>query len=397
MRGVLVVNTGSSSIKFGLYRLDGAAQPAPVVRGNLSGLPETLHIGLNPASNALQGRLTAALAGTAHDTQSIITALCVSIAQSHSDLPIAIVGHRIVHGGLDFHGPALATPEAIEKLEALIPFAPSHQPHNLVGHAAIAALWPDMPQSFSFDTAFHADMPRESRLYAIPRDLIDKGLVRYGFHGLSYAYIASVLPDILGDRPHARTIVAHLGSGGSLCALSNGRSVATTMGLTALAGIPMATRSGDIDPGLVLHLIENESLSPAEVSALLYQRSGLLGLSGETGDMRALLASHSDQSREALAVYAHRIAREIGALATDMGGVDAVVFTGGVGEHAAPVRADICRRIQWLGATLDPGANARDAIIFSSPGSRLALAAIPTDEELVIAREAAEVLEGSGG
>ncbi|MBS0297115.1 MAG: acetate/propionate family kinase [Proteobacteria bacterium] len=305
---------------------------------------------------------------------------------------LAGVGHRIVHGGDRRDAVRLDSAE-ITRLENLCPLAPLHQPQGLEGVRAVAAARSDLPQTASFDTAFHADHRPPVNRFALPRRFEAEGVRRYGFHGLSYAYVAGRLAELDSGFAAGRVIVAHLGSGASLCALSAGRSVDTTMGFSALDGLVMATRSGALDPGVVLYLQDRYGLDTTAVSDLLYRRSGLLGVSGLTGDMRALLDSPEPAAREAVELFVFRVAREVGALAMTLGGLDGVVFTGGVGEHAAPVRSMICERLQWLGARIDEPANtSRREGSIAAAGSRLGLWVVPTDEERVVAGDLARLL-----
>jgi len=309
------------------------------------------------------------------------------------DYELMAIGHRVVHGGLQFDGPVLANTETINQLTQLIPLAPIHQEHNLDIVKAAQHMWPDTPQILSFDTAFHRTQPRIASFYALPQSLTERGIVRFGFHGLSYTYISTSLEDIFPDHAHNRVVVAHLGAGASLCALQDGHSVATSMGLTTLDGVPMATRCGELDPGVVLHLIQEQGMTAEQVSDLLYHKSGLLGLSGLSGDVQVLLASKLPGAAEALSIYAYRIAREIGSMAVALGGIDALVFTGGVGEHAESIRANICQYLTWLGLELNGEANLKSLSQISHSTSVISVAVITANEELIIAQEAMKVSE----
>ncbi|MEH6664636.1 MAG: acetate kinase, partial [Brevundimonas sp.] len=297
------------------------------------------------------------------------------------------------HGGMVFSEPAVIDDAVLSALEGLTPLAPLHQPFNLRGVARAVERFPGALQAGVFDTAFHAGQPETARLYALPRDLIAEGVLAYGFHGLSYDYIAGVLRDQDGPRAGGRSIVLHLGSGVSLCALAEGRSVATTMGFSALDGPPMSTRSGALDPGVILYLMQARGMDAAAVTDLLYNRSGLLGLSGLSGDMQTLLASRERNAHQALDVYVYRIAREIGSLAAALGGLDTLVFTAGVGENAAPIRARIMELCGWLGVRLDADANAAGEGQISGADSAVRVLVIPTDEQVVIARGVAGLLD----
>jgi len=378
--GILTLNAGSSSLKFAIY--DASAELPLRLSGQVS------DIGGSPRMKAKAGGETAADESWAGEAglDAMLERLFAWLKSTGRAEGLAAVGHRIVHGGRDFRQATVLTPEVLTKLEALAPLAPLHQPFNLSGVAIAARHLPDALQVGVFDTAFHADQPDVARLYALPRDLIDEGVLAYGFHGLSYDYIAGALRQRDGERAGGRTIVLHLGSGVSLCAMDRGRSVATTMGFSALDGPPMSTRSGGLDPGVILHLLQAKGMDADAVSDLLYHRSGLLGLSGLSGDMVTLLKSDAPDARQALEVYVYRIAREIGSLAAALGGLDTLVFTAGVGENAAPIRERILALCGWLGVTVDAAANRAGAERISGPDSRVSVLVIPTDEEVVIAR-----------
>jgi acetate kinase len=307
------------------------------------------------------------------------------------DRRLAALGHRVVHGGALHSRPERITPPLMEELEALVPLAPLHQPHCLAPIRAASAINPDLPQVACFDTAFHRSAPEVAQVYALPLDLREAGIRRYGFHGLSYDYISSVLPRVAPGIAEGRVVVAHLGNGASLCALRGGVSVATSMGFTALDGVPMGTRCGQLDPGVVLHLFQQRKMEPAEVEDLLYRRSGMLGLSGISSDFRDLLKSGDPKAAFAVAVFCYRVAREIGSLAAALEGLDGLVFTAGIGENAPVIRAEVCRACAWLGVELDEAANTAGASRITSPGSRVHAYVIPTDENLMIARQTREV------
>jgi len=387
MRHILTLNSGSSSLKFALYPLQEAATLdtlTPSYRGKFAGLN-----GGTPTFSLRDGEGQTVQADMAAlpDDLDLPGALerLLHWLDGLADLSLAVVGHRVVHGGRDYHRPVTLTERVIDALQALEPLAPLHQPYCLAPVAPLAERYPDLPQVACFDTGFHAHQPDVARHFALPRELTERGLIRYGFHGLSYDYINQVLPQQLGEAPRERVIVAHLGNGASLCAIQNGESVATTMGFTAIEGMPMGTRSGSLDPGVVLHLIQQEGMSAEAVNEMLYKRSGLLGVSGISGDMRELLDSDAPEAREAIALYVYRAVREIGSLAAALGGLDQLVFTAGVGEGAAPIREAICEGCAWLGLDLDAAANARDAACISREESRVGAWVIPTDEERMIA------------
>ena len=300
----------------------------------------------------------------------------------------------MVHGGKEFSDPQRLTPEIMSRLATFIPLAPLHQPHNLAGIRALSAVLPDLPQVACFDTAFHFGQPEVARLFALPLIYRQEGVQRYGFHGLSYEYIAGALAEKMGTAATGRTVVAHLGNGASMCAMQDGQSVATTMGFTAVEGLPMGTRSGSLDPGVVLYLLERHGMGVRDLNNLLYKQSGLLGLSGVSNDMRELLASRDPNAKLAVEYFTYRIARELGSLAAALGGLDALVFTGGIGEHAATVREQVCTRSAWLGIRLDAEANANDASRIDQAGSRTAVWVLPTNEELIIARHTRTLVLG---
>ncbi len=383
---LLTLNAGSSSLKFAVYE----ATPGLPLRlaGQVSGLGTTPRLRVGAGVDTIANESWA----DARGLDAVLERTLDWIADANRGEGLQAVGHRIVHGGLEFRKPAVLTTDVMQRLERLATLAPLHQPFNLRGVAMATERFPDALQVGVFDTAFHASQPEVARLYALPRDLIAEGVLAYGFHGLSYDYIASALRTQEGPRAGGRTIVLHLGSGVSLCALADGRSVATTMGFSALDGPPMSTRSGALDPGVILHLLQDKGMSVEQVTDLLYNRSGLLGLSGLSGDMVTLLASARPDARQALEVYVYRIAREIGSLAAALGGLDTLVFTAGVGENAAPIRARIADLCGWLGVGLDPDANASGAGRISGVDSAVKVLIIPTDEQLVIARGVAGLL-----
>lgn len=380
---VLVLNAGSSSIKFQLFALEGSA-PQRRLKGQIEG------IGTRPRLAAGDGDGSSLVDRTLAPEEVADLPGAMAVLEEWIQgrlagrMPIA-VGHRVVHGGARFDRPVLIDDEILEALDHYVPLAPLHQPNNLAPVRAIRGRFPDLPQVACFDTAFHRNHGELADRYALPDWLYESGIRRYGFHGLSYEYIASVLPDVAPELAEGRVVAAHLGSGASLCALRAGCSVDSTMGFTALDGLPMGTRPGQLDPGVVLHLFSQEGMGPREVERLLYHECGLKGLSGISNDVRDLLASDDPRARLALDYFAYRSAREIGALATSLGGLDGLVFTAGVGENAAEVRRDICDRLAWLGVALDDEANARNDRLISRPETRPAVHVIPTDEELMIA------------
>jgi acetate kinase len=305
-------------------------------------------------------------------------------------IDVVAAGHRVVHGGLAYDRPVRIDGGVLQTLQALVPLAPLHQPHNLAAVRAVAAADPGLPQVACFDTAFHRTQPKVAQTFAIPRALTDQGVRRYGFHGLSYEYIARRLPEYLPDAN--RVVVAHLGSGASMCAIAAGRSAESTMGFTAVDGLPMGTRTGSLDPGVVLYLLQEQGYDAGRIERFLYKESGLLGVSGISNDMRDLLDSGAAAAQEAIALFVYQITRHLGALAAVLGGLDALVFTAGIGENAAPIREAVCRRAEWLGVHLDPEANRRHGPRISADHSPVSAWVIPTNEELMIAVHTEAVL-----
>ncbi len=388
---ILVLNAGSSSLKFALYR--GADQN--ILRGVVEGVGETPRASIG--ASRLQRLDPPNFAGSSYE-DVLETLLRWLNAHLEGDA-IGAAGHRIVHGGQRFVEPVRIDKAVLDELEALIPLAPLHQPHNLAAIHAIARAQPALPQVGCFDTAFHRTMPAVATRIAIPRDLGDAEMHRYGFHGLSYEFIASRLREIAPALASGRVIVAHLGSGASLCAMRDGRSVETTMGFSTLDGLVMGTRPGCLDAGAVLFLMQSRGMTAKAIEDLLYHRSGLLGVSGISGDMRELAVSNAPEAREAIELFTYRLAGEVGRLASALGGLDGLVFTAGIGEHDADVRAKICDRLAWLGIVPDRGANARgrspsEAVQISTDESAVAVWVVPTDEEAMIARHTQAVLAG---
>jgi acetate kinase len=310
-----------------------------------------------------------------------------------SEADVAGVGHRVVHGGMVYIEPVLLDYLVVAALEALVPLAPLHQPHALSAIRAIAAVAPNVAQVACFDTAFHRSQPPLAQLFALPRELTAKGIRRYGFHGLSYEYIVSALPRIAPEIASGKVVVAHLGNGASLCAIAQGRSIATTMSFTPTDGLMMGTRTGALDPGVILYLMQHERMSAAEIERLINARSGLLGVSGLSSDMRTLLASAEPVAREAVDLFVYRIGRELGSLAAALGGLDALVFTAGIGEHSAEIRGRVCHDAAWLGLLIDDAANKKGGPRISKDGSAVAAWVIPTDENLIVARHTRRLLD----
>ena len=388
---ILVLNAGSSSLKFSTF-LDKAETPELLIHGQLEALTTRPHFVARNAAGAVIGEHTWD-EGAALGHQGAIEFLFAwGRDGAFSGHRVIAAGHRVVHGGVTFTKPALIDPGTLAALEALIPLAPLHQPHNVAAIKAVAQRAPHLPQIACFDTSFHRSQPEIAQNFALPRRYADGGVRRYGFHGLSYEYIASRLPHLDKRAAEGRTVVAHLGNGASLCAMNNGRSVATTMGFTALDGLMMGTRCGALDPGVMLYLMDHDGLDARRLEELLYRQSGLLGVSGLSSDMRTLLESSSPAAAEAIDLFVYRIGRELGSLAAALGGLDALVFTGGIGENAAPIRSRACRDAAWLGLELDEPANAAGGPRLSRPGSRVSAWVLPTNEELMIARHVQRLL-----
>lgn len=381
---ILILNAGSSSIKFALYPVSNTGSP-PLITGKIAGIKRApVFRALGPTGRDLPLGDLAVLDVEEDQTALTRRLLCWLEDHTQGDSIIA-VGHRVVHGGRQFSGPVLLDENVIGELEKLQALAPLHQPYNLAAIALVSVLMPKIPQIACFDTSFHRTQTRLAQLFPLPRHFADDGMLRYGFHGLSYDYIAGVLPDHLGDKSEGRVIVAHLGNGASMCAMKNRRSVATTMGFTALDGLMMGSRPGSLDVGVVLHLIQDQGMTPAEVQDLLYTNSGLRGVSGISNNMQILLETPHPHAQEAIDLFCYRAAAELSALLPALGGLDAIIFTAGIGEKAPIVRKQICGHLTWLGLCLEESANATNAAVISTPGSTVDVLVIPTNEEEVIA------------
>ncbi|MBW8306669.1 MAG: acetate/propionate family kinase [Thiobacillus sp.] len=380
---LLILNAGSSSLKFAIYQADAVGDQQAVYRGSVEEIGRN---GRFQVFHAPDGPIDQAVAVANHE--QALQQVLDWLAARHPGLAFRAAGHRVVHGGADNIHPVRIDAGVMADLETLIPLSPLHQPHNLAGIRALARLRPDLPQVACFDTAFHHTLPPLARRFALPRELDERGIRRYGFHGLSYEHIAGVLPDTLGAAAEGRVVVAHLGNGASLCAMRQRRSVETSMSFTPLDGIPMASRCGALDPGVLLYLMREEGMSPQQLDELLHHRAGLLGVSGISGDVRTLVESSDPHAAEALDLFAYRTAQAIAGHAVALKGIDALVFTAGIGEHAAPVRAAICRHLAWLGLALDEAANQRHGPRISRADSPVSAWVIPTNEERVIARHA---------
>lgn len=387
----IVLNAGSSSIKFSTF-IERGDDLALSVRGQVEGLYTATRF----ISKAPDGSVKAekswpenAKVGHAEALEHLISHLRLELAENR----LVGVGHRVVHGGPLYNQPVRVDAQVLATLENFIPLAPLHQPHNLTPIRRAVEIDPELPQVACFDTSFHRTQPSVTQMFALPSDLREAGVMRYGFHGLSYEYIASILPGIDGTAANGKTIVLHLGNGASMCAVQAGRSLATTMGFTAVEGLPMGTRSGSLDPGVVLYLMDQRGMDAPAIERLLYNKSGLLGISGISSDMRTLLTREEPEAKLAVDYFIYRTRREMGSLAAALGGLDAIVFTAGIGENAPIIRSQVCRDAAWLGVDIDEEANAEGLQRISSDSSRVSAWVIPTNEELMIARHTRRVLE----
>jgi acetate kinase len=391
---ILVINAGSSSLKFSLFETAADRSLTAALHGQVEGIGTSPRLEIADAQG--RGVSDATVAGKDH--RAAFAAIHAWFAKHiGSEAGVDGVGHRIVHGGMVYCDPVMIDAQVIAHLEALVPLAPLHQPHHIAAIRAVAAVAPQVPQVACFDTAFHRSQAPLAREFALPRELTDKGIHRYGFHGLSYEYVASRLPDVAPQCAGGKIVVAHLGNGASMCAIENGRSVATTMGFTPVDGLPMGTRTGALDPGVILYLLAHERMDAKAVEHLIYERSGLLGVSGLSSDMRTLLASDTPAAREAVALFVYRIGRELGSLVAALGGLDALVFTGGIGENAAEIRAQVCHHAGWIGLALDDEANARGGPRISRLDSSVSAWVVPTNENLMIARHTRRLVEETAG
>lgn len=386
---IAVVNAGSSSIKFALF--ETGAELDMLFEGQIEqiGVAPQLTV-RNPAGGAV---VESELKTEEIDHRAAASIILKTAAVLTGGKPVAGVGHRVVHGGTQFSVPVVITKDVIASLKSLCPLAPLHQSHNLVAVEAIQAAAPQISQVACFDTAFHHSQAQIAQAFALPRELTGSGIKRYGFHGLSYEYVSGRLRKLNPEHADKRIVIAHLGNGASLCAIEGGRSVATTMGFTALDGLMMGTRSGSLDPGVLIYLMDERGMGARELETLLYKKSGLLGVSGISSDMRTLRASKDPKAREAIDLFVYRIVREIGSLAAALGGVDGIVFTGGIGQRDAATRKEVIAGCAWLGAALDEKANAGGEMRIEAPSSKLPIWVLATDEERVIARNTATLLD----
>ena len=392
MNVFLVFNAGSSSLKFALFPVEGDTAQV-LLQGAVRDIGNAPEFILNTVKheNMTDGFLEKL---TKHSGYDDIAGLILDWISRH-DMPyhIKAVGHRVVHGGSIYKKPVILTPDIIKVLEALIPLAPAHQPQALAVMSEVTRCLPSIPQIACFDTGFHANQPRLAQLFALPYEYAEAGIIRYGFHGLSYDYVSSQLPKYIGKNASGRVIIAHLGNGASLCALKNLRSIATTMSFTALDGLMMGTRCGSLDPGVILHLLQNNKMSAKDIENMLYHKAGLLGVSGISHDIQRLEDSDDARSREAISLFVYRTALEMGALIAALGGLDALIFTAGIGENSASIRQLICDKMHWAGVELDQPANLAGEPIISSKASKIDVCIVPTNEEIVIAKTMDNLLE----
>jgi acetate kinase len=392
---IVVLNAGSSSVKFSLY-LDRGEILEPHVVGQIEGLYTAPRL----VSKAPDGTVKAEKSWPASFELGHEGALDHLVGHLRSELTddrLVGIGHRVVHGGQVYSQPVRVDEKVLSQLEKFVPLAPLHQPHNLAPIRRALERAPELPQVACFDTSFHRSQPDVAQMYALPAELREAGIMRYGFHGLSYEYIASVLPGVDSRAAEGRSVVLHLGNGASMCALRACQSLASTMGFTAVEGLPMGTRSGSLDPGVILYLMDTFGMDARSIEKLIYSQSGLLGVSGFASDMRVLLASEKPQAKLAVDLFLYRIRRELGSLVAALGGLDAIVFTAGIGENAPVIRSRVCRDAAWLGVEIDEAANAEGRQRISTDASRVSVWVIPTNEELMIARHTRRVLESTEG
>jgi len=395
---ILTLNAGSSSIKFALFARGATIPQQPELVGQIDGIGaaggQPAHFKAKDAKCRTLDDTDLKLEGPAETQHKSALGFLVDWLHRHeAGWRICGVGHRVVHGAQKFSQPVVLDSTMVAALRGFIPLAPLHQPHNLAGIDAMTAALPGIPQIACFDTAFHRSQPEVAQLFALPRAITAQGVRRYGFHGLSYEYIAEVLPQHLDpQRARGRVIVAHLGNGASMCAMKDLKSQASTMGFTAVDGLMMGSRTGNLDPGVLLYLMDYQKMDAKALTRLLYKESGLLGVSGISQDMRILLDSPAPEAREAVDLFCYRVVREIGSLTAALGGLDALVFTGGIGEHGAPVRAMVCSRLGWLGLRMNPAANDTNASKISTADSEIDVCVIPTNEEWIIAKHTVELI-----
>lgn len=387
---IAVINAGSSSLKFSLFS-ERAAALELIARGQIEGLYTTPRFVAKDRDGRTLGEKSWG-EGVKLGHEGGLDHLVAFVREELGDQKLLGVGHRVVHGGLEYSRPVLVDAKVLATLQRYVPLAPLHQPHNLAPIKVLLERSPTLPQVACFDTAFHRAQPEVAQAFALPASITERGVRRYGFHGLSYEYIAQALPAHDAKAAAGKVVVLHLGNGSSMCAMANGRSVASTMGFTAVDGLPMGTRCGSLDPGVLLYLLDELKMDARAIEKLIYQQSGLLGVSGISSDMRTLLASSEPAAKAAIDLYVYRIGRELGSLAAALGGLDAIVFTAGIGENSAPLRERACCDARWLGVDLDSAANGTGGPRISTASSRVSVWAIPTNEELMIARHAQALL-----
>ena len=391
---IAVLNAGSSSLKFSVF-----AESSGALELTARGQTEGLYTAPRFVAKDRSGKTLAEKSwgeGVKLGHEGALDHLVAFVRAELGNQKLVGVGHRVVHGGLEYSRPVRVDAKILSALEKYIPLAPLHQPHNLAPIRTLLQRAPDLPQIACFDTAFHRAQPEVAQAFALPRSITDRGVRRYGFHGLSYEYIAHAFPAHEAKAAAGKVVVLHLGNGSSMCAMANGKSVASTMGFTAVDGLPMGTRCGSLDPGVILYLLDEMKMDARAIEKLIYQQSGLLGVSGISSDMRALLDSDDNNAKAAIDLYVYRIGRELGSLAAALGGLDAIVFTAGIGENSAVLRERVCREARWLGIELDPAANGAGGPRISAAASRVSAWAIPTNEELMIARHTRALLAKAG-
>lgn len=396
MKSLLIINAGSSSLKFAVFNLPLVKDAPSVFRGQIDGIgANTQFVAKDIDGKTLLDTTIKSPEGTPLEAQQELALTSLLDWVEAQKVELAAVGHRVLQGGEKYSAPVVVTPEVFKVLETFIPLGPLHQPHNLRPIRVLAAKYPNLPQVACFDTAFHRTQPLEAQTYAIPRKITAEGVKRYGFHGSSYDYIARQLPEVIGaEKAKGAVIIAHMGNGASMAALRDGKCVATSMGFTAIEGLMMGTRTGSIDPGVLLYMMETHGYGPKEISNFLYKESGLLGVSGISQDMRTLEASDAPEAREALELFCYRAAREIGSLMMAAGGLDALVFTGGIGENSQFVRNKVIGYLEWFGAKIDAELNKvrGKAHTIHTADSKISVAVIPTNEEWMIAHHAVSLL-----
>jgi acetate kinase len=392
MKSVLVLNAGSSSLKFALFAINGELAETPAISGQVEGIGATPELTVKTAAGKIKEAVPVTSDQLEQQHRDALTHLFGWLKAHHPELDIIAAGHRIVHGAESYSAPVVLNADVLADLDHFVPLAPLHQPHNLRAVRAVATLMPAIGQVGCFDTAFHMTQPAVAKAFGLPRALSAEGIKRYGFHGLSYDYVAREMSEVIGDLARGSVVICHLGNGSSMCALKDGKSMASTMGFTAVEGLMMGTRTGTLDPGVVLYLMQQKGMDAKALEKLLYKESGLLGVSGISQDMRTLLASDAPEAAEAIDLYCYRIARELGSLAVAAGGLDAVVFTGGIGENAAPIRAKVAALSGWAGIKIDAAANDRHAHRIDAADSKVAVAVLPTNEERMIAMYTVEKL-----